>query len=178
MIPASRLCGRKNPTAQELAENPDDKFWVLAYDCQNNQIVPAQATAARKTRTVTKLAKIALTDGSVITSTTDHPFMTRDGNYVEAENLKPNMSLMPLYIGERFFFFLLFSDTDGRFVPFAYVASADPGKEAYNHCVRKVELVEVEPTDVYDITVPVYHNFALDCGVFVHNCAGWDLRRN
>ena len=163
----------KNPTLKELAENPDDKFWVLAYDRQNNQIVPAQATAARKTRTVTKLAKIALTDGSVITSTTDHPFMTRDGNYVEAENLKPNMSLMPLYIGEK----ARFRSKDGRFVPFAYVASADPGKEAYNHCVRKVELVEVEPTDVYDITVPVYHNFALDCGVFVHNCAGWDLKK-
>lgn len=264
----------KNPTLKELAENPDDKFWVLAYDRQNNQIVPAQATAARKTRTVTKLAKIALTDGSVITSTTDHPFMTRDGNYVEAENLKPNMSLMPLYIGEKSRYRSIdkiwhggqhkgylhrwvaewtlgrnlkpyevvhhingdkhdcrpenlrvmndsdhravelaktiqsdlwkennakrlreynacaekrnqisdlakarFRSKDGRFVPFAYVASADPGKEAYNHCVRKVELVEVEPTDVYDITVPVYHNFALDCGVFVHNCAGWDLKK-
>jgi anaerobic ribonucleoside-triphosphate reductase len=135
----------KNPTLKELAENPDAEFAVLAYDYQNNKIVHAKATAARKTRTVTELAKVFLEDGSVITSTTDHPFMKRDGNYADAADLKPGMLLMT-----------------------THTAGAE---------VRKVDLVEVEPTDVYDITVPVYHNFALDCGVFVHNCAGWDLKK-
>lgn len=39
----------------------------------------------------------------------------------------------------------------------------------YNHRVVAVkELAEVE--DVYCLNVPAYHNFALESGVFVHNC--------
>lgn len=34
-----------------------------------------------------------------------------------------------------------------------------------------------EKEDVYDLTVEKYHNFALDAGVFVHNCAGWSLKK-
>jgi len=30
---------------------------------------------------------------------------------------------------------------------------------------------------VYDLSVEKYHNFALDVGVFVHNCVGWDLQQ-
>ena len=33
--------------------------------------------------------------------------------------------------------------------------------------------VIIEKTeDVFDITVPEFHNFAIDCGIFVHNCNG------
>lgn len=43
-----------------------------------------------------------------------------------------------------------------------------------NHKIAKIEKVANE--DVYDIhSVDKYHNFALACGVFVHNCIGdWD----
>lgn len=37
----------------------------------------------------------------------------------------------------------------------------------YNHKIAKIE--KVGKTDVYDLTVDKYHNFALDCGIFVHN---------
>ena len=40
----------------------------------------------------------------------------------------------------------------------------------YNHKIKRIEKVE-EKTDVYDIEVPNTHNFALACGVFVHNSA-------
>jgi len=39
----------------------------------------------------------------------------------------------------------------------------------YNHKVASVESI-VEREDVYCLTVPEYHNFALEAGVFVHNC--------
>jgi tRNA-splicing ligase RtcB len=39
----------------------------------------------------------------------------------------------------------------------------------YNHRVAKVEKLP-EREDVYCLDVPEYHNFALDAGVFVHNC--------
>lgn len=41
--------------------------------------------------------------------------------------------------------------------------------ETYNHKVKSIEFI-TETSDVYCLTVEKYHNFALDCGVFVHNC--------
>ena len=41
---------------------------------------------------------------------------------------------------------------------------------SYNHRVIKKEIIE-EETNVYDLTVPPYNNFALSAGVFVHNSA-------
>ncbi|MDP2938047.1 MAG: toprim domain-containing protein, partial [Candidatus Omnitrophota bacterium] len=40
----------------------------------------------------------------------------------------------------------------------------------YNHKIKRIETVE-EKIDVYDIEVSNTHNFALACGVFVHNSA-------
>ncbi|HJQ29431.1 MAG TPA: RtcB family protein [Rubrobacter sp.] len=42
-------------------------------------------------------------------------------------------------------------------------------KGAYNHKVTAVERL-TEKEDVYCLDVPIYHNFALEVGVFVHNC--------
>jgi hypothetical protein len=46
----------------------------------------------------------------------------------------------------------------------------------HNHKIVSIEKCENE--DVYDITVDKYHNFAIDSGIFVHNCAvGYDDTR-
>ena len=39
----------------------------------------------------------------------------------------------------------------------------------YNHKLVKIEQLNIEE-DVYDMTVDKYHNFAIDSGIFVHNC--------
>jgi hypothetical protein len=39
----------------------------------------------------------------------------------------------------------------------------------HNHKVVKIEQLNIEE-DVYDMTVDNYHNFAINSGVFVHNC--------
>jgi len=39
----------------------------------------------------------------------------------------------------------------------------------YNHKIIKIEKIETNE-DVYDISVEKYHNFAIDAGIFVHNC--------
>ena len=41
-----------------------------------------------------------------------------------------------------------------------------------NHKVVSVETVSVEGEPVYDITVEEHHNYALEAGVYVHNCDG------
>jgi tRNA-splicing ligase RtcB len=48
-------------------------------------------------------------------------------------------------------------------------------KHGYNHRVVSVERLE-ERADVYCLTVPEYGNFALDAGVFVHNCGMMSAR--
>jgi len=44
-----------------------------------------------------------------------------------------------------------------------------------NHKVAKIEYKQYDtPIPVYDMTIPIFHNFALNSGIFVHNCdAGW-----
>lgn len=39
-----------------------------------------------------------------------------------------------------------------------------------NCMIKSIEIVNCDPINVYDISVPGTNNFALDCGVFVHNC--------
>jgi len=44
-----------------------------------------------------------------------------------------------------------------------------------NHKIKCVETVKCKRTAVYDISVPRWHNFAIEAGVFVHNCdPGWN----
>jgi tRNA-splicing ligase RtcB len=48
-------------------------------------------------------------------------------------------------------------------------------RHGYNHKVVSVEFLE-ETADVYCLSVPEYGNFALDAGVFVHNCGMMSAR--
>jgi DNA gyrase/topoisomerase IV subunit B len=45
--------------------------------------------------------------------------------------------------------------------------------ETYNHQIKSIEIIEVPETEVYDLTVDEYHNFAIQAGenssIFVHN---------
>ena len=41
----------------------------------------------------------------------------------------------------------------------------------YNHKVVSIEFIKLdEEVPVYDLTVPIFHNFGLESGIFVHNC--------
>ena len=82
----------------ELFENyKDKKFWVYSYDTENKRVVPGLAHSPRKTGTKQKILKVTLDNGEIIKCTENHPFMTRDGIYIEAKDLRENISLMPLY---------------------------------------------------------------------------------
>lgn len=52
----------------------------------------------------------------------------------------------------------------------------DTAGRFYNHTVIKREILTYKE-DVYCLTVDEHENFALKAGVFVHNCAGWNLRK-
>ncbi|MGI8638872.1 MAG: RtcB family protein [Pyrinomonadaceae bacterium] len=140
----------KSYSLRELAENDKE---IVVYACtESGKVVAAKATA-RQTRNDAKLIKVILDNGAEIRCTPDHQFMLRDGNFLEAEKLKAGESLMPLYR----------EDKD------EFVEIKQNYLTAHNHKVISIEPIE-EREDVYCLTVPKYHNFALEAGVFVHNC--------
>lgn len=79
---------------------------ILEYESGNNnytytinedgKIVPGKIIWAGKTK-FDKIAKITLDNGEIIKCSYDHPFMTRSGDYIQAQNLNVGQSLMPLY---------------------------------------------------------------------------------
>lgn len=264
----------KNRTFEQLVNDGVKELWVYSYDTENKKVVPAKAENPRVTRVVDEIVEIMLASGKKIKCTKDHPIMLRDGSYLEAEKLKPNMSVMPLNIGENGRYVSINKhwtdsgrkqyvhrwvmesvlcrpiekdevvhhinedkhdnrpenlqvmddsehraheisktmqtdlwknnnhdrlvsfnksdekrksmsdlsknrdrDSSGRFITFSYNSKSDPNKEFYNHRVRKVTIVKLEKNiPVYDLTVPVYNNFAVGGNIFVHNCSGWSLK--
>jgi DNA gyrase/topoisomerase IV subunit B len=260
-------------TMEELTElypSKNDKFWVWASD-KNGNPVPAKAHSVRITKKVKKLYKITLDNDFVIEATDNHPFRLINGEYVRADKLMVNDSLLPLYykteksgfypdyellkIGKKWIpthkYVQQWKDEEYRHRVIekkkAYMAqpeitekyskqcssqwenddiafrmqmtrvvnvakkaikeygelseesyqSAKPktgvpnwstvftkydfkdGKEftdyvdTYNHKIKSIEIIEVEETPVYDLTVDTYHNFAIktgeDSSIFVHN---------
>jgi len=141
----------KSYSLRELAEKGKE---IVVYACtESGKVIAANATA-RKTRSNAELVKVVLDNNAEIRCTPDHKFMLRDGSFLEAENLNAGESLMPLY---REIDKVGFVEVEQNYLT------------AHNHKVVFVERIN-EREDVYCLTVPEYHNFALEAGVFVHNC--------
>ena len=141
--------GKSYPMSELAARNED--FYVYAVT-PTQKITAAKATA-KKTRSDASLVIVTLDNSREIICTPDHEFMLRDGSYQQAQYLTPQTSLMPFYSAK---------DRDG------YITVQQP-VACYNHKVVSVESLTYT-ADVYCLTVPEYGNFALDAGVFVHNC--------
>jgi intein/homing endonuclease len=72
-------------------------FYVYAYNHKTDKIVVAKGHSARKTIKNAKLVEVTLDNDEKIRCTSDHPFLTKEGKYVNAIDLKKGQSLMPLY---------------------------------------------------------------------------------
>lgn len=138
------------PSFKELTERykNGEYFWVVSRDKQGN-IVPGKAHHPRLIKHNAELMEITISGGAKIVCTPDHEFMLRDGSYRQAKDLCDNESLMSYNRKEK-----------GQF---------------HNHTVVSKKYLDYTE-DVYCLTVDEHENFALEAGVFVHNCAGWNLR--
>lgn len=169
-------------TTKTIKEMSDLGGEFEVYACtEDGRVVPGRAYAPRMTKASAQIWEVTLDNGETVRCTHNHPFLTRDGRWVLAENLKSGDSLMPLY--RR-----ISSRGDGDVLSgFEKVYDPASGLEAYTNCLgdgvvrssgaprgeRRRVVVSVRCTEdyepVYDLTVEGHHCFAVGQGVFVHN---------
>jgi len=124
------------------------------------------------------LLEVTLDSGDVIHATPDHLFMRRDGRMAEAQQLRPGDSLMPLYRDTDRGCEMVYQPSDGQMLAAHRLGGS--GHYRFSRLNRrpavylnhKVKSVRERPGqhDVYCLTVPEAGNFALEAGIFVHNC--------
>ncbi|HEY1882224.1 MAG TPA: HNH endonuclease, partial [Candidatus Cybelea sp.] len=86
-------------TIREMAQRNQatgENFDVYSFDLKNGRIVPGNASSAVLSGTK-RCVEVELDNGEKVIASYDHPFLTRQGEYVWAERLQPGQSLMPLY---------------------------------------------------------------------------------
>ncbi len=155
------VADRRN--AVQIGELVGQSVDVYSKDDAGRTVIRTMSNI-RKTRRDVQIVRVALDDGTTVQCTPDHPFMLRDGSYVEAKDLLAGASL------KRF---------DSEHVPTARAQQSEA--LPVNH-----KVVSVTPdgrADVYDGEVEDTHNFAIITtrdakagvdnlsGVFVHNCS-------
>ena len=87
----------KIKTMKELADEGKET-WIYSYDIKKNKVVPALASAPRKTSSNVEVWRVVLDNGAVVRCTPDHRFLLRDGTWSEAKDLKRGSSMMPFHL--------------------------------------------------------------------------------
>ena len=85
------------PTFSELKEQYGSRgvFYVYSMGPEGVRISPARNS--RVTRRAAVLVEVLLDNYQVVRCTPDHLFMTLDGDWIRADSLTPDVSIMPLY---------------------------------------------------------------------------------
>jgi len=164
------------PTLEEMARRHDRGEFFRGYSIdENGRVIETHLDAPRFIGR-DSLLEVRLDNGRLIPATPDHLFMRRDGRMLEAQALRRGDALMPFYRE-------LVRGEEVIYQPFAEIAQSRSFGRAHtgantrslasagyrNHRVAAVrELRGIH--DTYCLTVPQTGNFALDAGVFVHNC--------
>lgn len=129
---------------------------------ENNKTVVVGLVHPRLTRENAELVQVVLSNGETIDCTPDHLFRTPEGTYLPAKELTNGVELAT---HEKENGGHDAGDRHGK-----WIQGQGPGGTVA-HRVASVTILE-STANVYDLTVPVYENFALGAGVFVHNCKG------
>jgi deoxycytidine triphosphate deaminase len=178
------------PTLEEMARRADSGEIFSGYSIGENGRVIVSFLDSPRFIGRDALLEVELDDGSIIHATPDHLFMRRDASMVEAHKLRPNDALMPLYRELSHGSEAVYQPADGYLCPTHRLAddwnlrrgisprisgvyrSADNRGGAPIHRNHRVAAVRdvAGDHDVYCLTVPQAGNFALEAGVFVHNC--------
>jgi hypothetical protein len=86
-----------NPTFEELAERFPNGEEFEVYSMSRDGICVGRARNSRVTIENSELIEITLDNYQIVRCTPNHLFMTLDGDWIKAENLTKDVSIMPLY---------------------------------------------------------------------------------
>lgn len=93
-----RLVDGRSLSILELIQEQDyKKNYVYTVNEKTYKIEPKPIKKVFQTKITKELLEITLDSGAVIKCTPEHKFMLRDGSYCEAQYLKEDTALMPLY---------------------------------------------------------------------------------
>ena len=95
------LISGETKTVRELIADYENgiKNYVYSLDTEINEIRPGEIEWAGFTRMNTQIVRVTLDNDKYIDCTPDHKFLLRNGEWIEAQYLNPDDSLMPLYLG-------------------------------------------------------------------------------
>jgi deoxycytidine triphosphate deaminase len=176
------LVGRGALSLEEMARLADKGEIFYGYSVSlDGQIIVTQLENPRFIGR-DALLEIELNNGETIYSTPDHEFMLWDGEMVQANILRANDSLMSLPPS-------LANETNMAAPSLALSAKSQPSSHASSSVLNQVVSTRAQQLlkahgiykvshvrevagdyDVYCLTVPDARNFALEAGIFVHNC--------
>jgi deoxycytidine triphosphate deaminase len=157
------------PTLEEMATRAADGelFWGYSIGENGRMIVSLLDNPRYVGRDA--LVEVVLDEGQSVFCTPDHQFMMRDGRWTEAGQLRPGNTLMSLQTKKIRTYEMAYQPAGSRFGSTFPVAAPSDLMRCRSYQVSAV--YDVPGThDVYCLTVPEAGNFALEAGVFVHNC--------
>lgn len=85
------------PSFEELLERDKQGEELFVYSIDNEGMSIQSACSPRVTKYTDELVEVMLDNFQVIRCTPEHRFMTLNGDWIQAQNITPEISLMPLY---------------------------------------------------------------------------------
>jgi len=92
-----KLTDGRDLSIKDISEEFKDGKKNFVYSIKDGEWVIKPIKWAGMTRQDAELVEVVLDNDKTIKATPDHKFMLRDGSYCEAQDLKENTSLMPIY---------------------------------------------------------------------------------
>lgn len=131
------LDGRVLSVEEMEREYRDGKeLWVYSTDSMGD-FRPGKVTKVWVSGMTEQYIKVTLDNGREILTTGNHPYMLRDGSYLDADKLEVGQSLMPLYFMRRRGYENVLMNTTKRYNSvYKVVANTVFGEEAFDHCRR------------------------------------------
>lgn len=173
----------KSYTIEEIIDNysKGERFYTLACDPDTKLSIPVEGMSPQCTGTTDTWYNITLDNGRSVKVTPDHLMMLSNGEFMRADKLEVSQSLMPVDLNYEYHDLRVEGvDNSGEYRAISSEAY-DKYRIQYENSkgkllevkVSKIEVINLDnPEPKYDLHIPYYENFALDCGVFTHNSSG------